>query len=401
MDATIERIKEALNAARAERDRRLSDTDVVNGVARRLRLFSNFESLGEDARRAVVVAGEVLDIDSGEAICILGERDERVNYLLEGMVRIETADGSIRDLHAGDGPARHALDEPGYKVAGIIATHPSRVFRIDPSKLPGTPLPGSANPAPPSAYAETFSGQQLAMLVGALRNEHRGLNGVASAPGNTVEVAVGDRTLGVDFELPDLESTRTPVLHRDEPEPVVVSVAPLVEPLAATPPSAPVDPLLGMTRAFEAELRRYVDGIRSEERARAQAKLKGYAEKLKAQAEEQLRNKVKMVKARFEQANVAREQDIRKRYEQLLDLANRLTRQKAEINQARQQIEDKLKRAETLHRELAELGGVVSGHLDQIDEMLPADDSELNQELAGGQGLDPSAAESMPVVNGH
>jgi len=397
----MERIKEALNAARAERDRRLSDSDVVNGVARRLRLFSNFEQLGEDARRAVVAAGEILDVDSGEAICTLGERDERVNYLLEGMVRIETADGSIRDLHAGDGPARHALDEPGYKVAGIIATHPSRIFRIDPAQLPGTPVAGSVEPAPASAYADTFSGQQLAMLVGALRNEHRGLNGVASAPGNTVEVALGDRTLGVDFVLPDLESTRTPPLQRDESDYATASVAPVAESIAPAPAVAPADPLQTITRAFEAELKRHVDGIRHEERSRAQIKLKGYAEKLKVQAEEQLRNKIKVVKARFEQAHAAREQDIRKRYEQLLELANRLTRQKAEIHQARQQIEDKLKRAETLHRELAELGGVVSGHLDQIDEMLPVDDSELNHELAAAQDEGPTPDEAVPVAVSH
>ena len=395
----MERIKEALNAARAERDRRVSDSDVVNGVARRLRLFSNFEHLGEDARRAVVAVGEVLDIDSGEAICSLGERDERVNYLLEGMVRIETADGSTRDLHAGDGPARHALDEPGYKVAGITATHPSRIFRVDPSRLPGTPLPGNAEAAPTSAYAETFSGQQLAMLVGALRNEHRGLNGVASAPGNTVEVAVGDQTLGVDIELADLESTRTPPLSRDEPDDSVATYRPT--PVVAEPPA---DPLHGMTRAFEAELRGYINGIRTDERARAQTKLKGYAEKLKAQAEEQLRSKVKAVKARFEQAHVTREQDIRRRYEQLLDLANRLTRQKAEINQARQQIEEKLKRAETLHRELAELGGVVSGHLDEIDGMLPVDDSDFTRELAGSQSLQstqPTTSEPAPYAVNH
>lgn len=387
----MERIKEALNAARAERDRRLNDGDIVNGVARRLRLFSNFEHLGEDARRAVVAVGEVLDIDSGEAICSLGERDERVNYLLEGMVRIETADGTTRDLHAGDGPARHALDEPGYKVAAIVATHPCRIFRIDPATLPGTPVAASADPAASHAYADTFSGQQLAMLVGALRNEHRGLNGVAAAPAANPEVTVGDRTLGLDIEVPDLDSTRHPPLQRDEPESTVASSPEQVAVVA----SPPADPLLGMTRAFEAELRRYVDGIRLEERARAQAKLKGYAEKLKTQAEEQLRARVKAVKARFEQANVSREQDIRKRYEQLLELANRLTRQKAEISQARQQIEEKLKRAESLHRELAELGGVVSGHLDEIDGMLPLDDSEFQHGLAVGvEGQDASRADT-------
>jgi hypothetical protein len=385
----MERIKEALNAARAERDRRLSDTDIVNGVARRLRLFASFEHLGEDARRAVAAAGEIMDVDSGEAICHLGERDECVNYLLEGMVRIETADGSSRDLHAGDGPARHALDEPGYKIASITATHPSRVFRIDPLRLPGTPTVGSTTAAPVGAYAETFSGQQLAMLVGALRNEHRGLNGVAEAPNQNADVAVGERTLGVEFELPDLESTRKPALPSDESSGMTAGVG-------------AADALASLTQAFEAQVRQHVDGIRQEERARAQVKLKAYGDRLKGQAEEQLRTKVKAIRARFEQANAAREQDIRKRYAQLLELANRLTRQKAEINQARQQIEEKLGRAETLHRELAELGGVVSGHLDQIDEMLPADDSDMNRELSTpGPAAEPVAGytvEPVPVT---
>jgi len=390
----MERIKEALNAARAERDRRLNDTDHVNGVARRLRLFSGFENLGEDARRAVAAAGEIMDVDSGETICHLGERDECVNYLLEGMVRIETADGSTRDLHAGDGPARHALDEPGYKIASIVATHPSRVFRIDPMRLPGTPAVGTTTAAPVGAYAETFSGQQLAMLVGALRNEHRGLNGVAEAPHHDTDVAVGERTLGVEFELPDLESTRKPALSNDEPEAVVGDAAPAPQ----------TDPLTSLAMAFTAQVRQHVDAIRREERTRAQVKLKAYSDRLKAQAEEQLRTKVKAIRARFEQANAAREQDIRKRYAQLLELANRLTRQKAEINLARQQIEEKLGRAETLHRELAELGGVVSGHLDQIDQMLPADDSDMNRELAtAGEAVEPVGkvtVETVPAAAG-
>ncbi|MGE0861731.1 MAG: hypothetical protein AB7I01_20630 [Gammaproteobacteria bacterium] len=348
----------------------MQDTETQHAVARRLRLFSSFEGLGEDARRAVVAAGEVRDVESGESICVLGERDEHVHYLLEGMVRLEMADGSMRDLHAGDGPARQALDEPGYKLASIVATHPSRVFRIDPASLPGTPAPGSVTPAPAASFTETFSGQQLAALVGALRSEHQGLAGVASAPpAVSPDGGLGERTVsGVELDLPDLESTRGPQpVARDEPD--------------SPPPATPGDPLASLTRAFEADLRRVVDTLRAEERTRAQFKLKAYADKLKLQAEEQLKAKARAMRARYEQANAAREADIRKRYEQLLDLANRLTRQKAEINQARQQIEDKLKRAESLHRELAELGGVVSGHLEQIDEMLPADDGELERDL--------------------
>ena len=82
-----------------------------------------------------------------------------------------------------------------------------------------------------------------------------------------------------------------------------------------------------------------------------------------------------------------------------------MTRQKAEISQARQQIEEKLKRAETLHRELAELGGVVSGHLDEIDGMLPLDDSEFQNGLTVGvEGQDANQAgtpDTPPHAVGH
>lgn len=372
----MERIKEALNGARAERERKLAAEQADGSLARRLRLFSTFEHLAEDVRRAVLAAGEIREFDGGETICAIGDRDEYVNYLLDGMVRMETADGASRLLHAGDGPSRFALDEAGEKTATVVALHPVRVFRITPAQLIVALEAAESQPLPTSAYTETFNGQQLAMLVGALREEHRGLSGVAAtrtspAPASTPEVLVGDHTLGISLDVgtPDLESTRGPVPPDDG-----ALESPPAQALAAV---LPMDAISTMTRTFESELRQHVENVRNAERAHAQIRIKAYAAKLKAKAEEEIRAKVKIVRSRYEQAHAARELDLRKRYEQLLALANRLARQKAEIYQARHQMEEKLKRAEQLHRELSELGGMVSHQLDQIDGLLPTDDSEL------------------------
>ncbi len=89
-------------------------------------------------------------------------------------------------------------------------------------------------------------------------------------------------------------------------------------------------------------------------------------------------------------AHREREQALTARYRQLLGLANQLARQKAAIYAARHQIEDKLKRAEQLHRELAELGGQVTSQLDRIDELLPGDSA-----------TDPSGPPVGPREAGH
>ncbi len=379
----MERIKEALNGARVERERKLAAEQADGSLARRLRLFSAFEHLAEDVRRAVLAAGEVQEFESNQFICSVGEHDDFVNYLLDGMVRIETPDGTSRLLHAGDGPARFALDEAGEKTATVVALHPVRVFRITPSQLMTAIEAAESQPPPMASYTETFNGQQLAMLVGALREEHRGLSGVA-ADTRTVaavpEVLVGDNTIGVmlDVGSPDLESTRNP-LPRDD--------GALDAPPAEFAASAlPGDVISTMTRAFEAELRRHVESVRSAERAHAQIRIKAYAAKLKAKAEQEIRAKIVTIRSRYENAHSAREADLRKRYEQLLALANRLARQKAEVYQARHQMEEKLKRAEQLHRELSELGGMVSSQLDQIDGLLPSDDIELRYLSDGKPG---------------
>jgi hypothetical protein len=238
----------------------------------------------------------------------------------------------------------------------------------------------------------TYTGEQLARLVTVLNTEHQGLSGIA-APG----VSIGESTLGVDIDLtaPDLEATHAPLSRASDV--FDITSAPLAS-AVPLPPAPHDDPLHALTRTFEEHLREYVEAVRYAERDRVLAKARKQIHKLKKQAEEQLREKLRAINSRYAAAYAERDADIRKRYAQLLSLANRLAQQKAEINRARGLIDEKLKRAEQLHRELTDLGGQVSTSLDALDDAL-IDDALPEpwpeggaQVFAGGGGSSESPA---------
>ena len=117
--------------------------------------------------------------------------------------------------------------------------------------------------------------------------------------------------------------------------------------------------------------RRYVEQVRVEERRRAQAQLQQHAKRLQALAEAQLRAKIETVRERYQAAVIARERKLRERYEHLIAMANKITRQKAAIYQARRQLEDKLGLAEQVHHELAQIGLTVTRQLHDLENMIP------------------------------
>ncbi len=99
--------------------------------------------------------------------------------------------------------------------------------------------------------------------------------------------------------------------------------------------------------------------------------------KLKQAAETQLRAKVVTIRDRYQAAHVAKEKKLRDRYEHLIALANKMTRQKAAIYQARRQLEDKLRLAEKVHNELAQIGLTVTRQLNDLEAMIPDEGENL------------------------
>ncbi len=390
----MERIKDALEQARRARDKALQEstlnelktgsTNDVNDLidARRIRERIPFNQLTAHEQQVLIAAGEVLRIEAGTPVFVSGTEDHYVYYLLEGAVSIASDNSQGQTLYAYQESALLPLDEAGAKTHTVTAVIASRVFRIAKSTLQApVPTPGTA-PAPPPVeeetprdlYTHTYSGEQLAQLVEQLHQDSQQLVSDYSASKSARpldEVRFGENTIGVkiDAPTPNLEATIAP--------PGVAQEA-LAQTTSGLPSRDEINDEIGrFTRDLEVRFRRYVQQVRSEERKRAQAQLQQHAKRLQALAEQQLRAKIETVRERYQAAYIAREKKLRERYEHLIAMANKMTRQKAAIYQARRQLEDKLRLAEQVHNELAQIGLTVTRQLNDLEGMIP-DEEQAN-----------------------
>lgn len=236
------------------------------------------------------------------------------------------------------------------------------------SLLDRPPRAAGEETVPPALYTETQSGQQLADLVGALHAEHealaRELPATASTGGS--EVKFGETTLSVHFD--DLSLA-------DE-DPLSATAGAGADDDAARRARMRLaldDEISQFTLELEARFRRYVEAVKAQERARYHAQLKAHAGRLQKLAEQQLRAKLATIRERYRAAHKAQEHQLRERYQHLIGLANKVTQQKAGIYEARRQLEDKLRQAEQVHHELAQIGLSVTRQLSDLESLIPSE----------------------------
>ncbi len=385
----MERIKDALEQARRAREKAILESTLnevrtggsadVNDLidARRIRERTPFNKLSAGDQQRLIAAGEVRRFDSAAVVFQAGEADECLHYLLEGAVSIASDSSAPQTLYAYQDAALMPLDDAGTKTHTVRAVIPSRVFRINATTLaamadvaaptaPSAPPPAEPE-IPRELYTQTYSGDQLAQLVEQLHADRAHLaagNGEVPKPtGNLDEVRFGENTLGVKLEVPatSINDFDVQTLNNND-----------TAPTASLPSREEINDEIGrFMRALEGRFRRYVLEVRAEERRRAQAQLQTHAKRLQALAEQQLRTKVETIRERYQTALLAREKKLRERYEHLIAMANKVTRQKAAIYQARRQLEDKLRLAEQVHNELAQIGLTVTRQLNDLEGMIP------------------------------
>lgn len=378
----MERIKKALEEARATREQALKAelerlvqhralandaSDPVEArfdavTERRIREFMPLRGLPADRLRAAIALGQVFGLASGEIIFAAGDRHEYSHFLLEGAVQFLEDDRVMRRLDATDIEALRPLDEPGAQRWTAAAELPSRIFRV-PRALLGGPddLSATVAPMPPATYADTHSGEELAALVARIDAErHR-----TSSPPAELPVAPLEAT-SYDFDIDGLagESALPP------PE----APPPLVE-QHQQQDSAARDRLAEAMAVLEQRLRRHIADVRAQERANYETRMRHRLLELKQKAEAELRRKLIKLRERDKELLAQREALLRERYAQLQRIANRFTHQKAQIQQARRELEDKLRAADLIHRELNELGQSVTRQLDDLDHVFGAGDT--------------------------
>lgn len=366
----MERIKQALEEAR---ERALVgqtpapfQSDGPAALAQRIRALSPISELPVASQDAVVAAGNVLSFEAGAGILNAGDKDDCLHYLLQGELSLLNEHEPARSLQGDQPAARLPIDQAGVKRHTVIAVSPSWIFRIGRPQLERLAPVLPEGPLPVEAYADTYSGQELAALVGAIQADHEALIPEAgqadTPPAVREEVRFGETTLGVELPptLPEVET-----LGAGPETPI-----PVTGPATISPPSIE-DELSLFMRELDARFGRYVQAVRAQERTRYEVLLQTHAARLQKLAEQQLRSKLETIRARYQAAHEDKARRLRERYEHLIALTHKVTRQKAAIYQARRELEDKLRLANRVHQELAQLGRNVTRQLDELEGVIP------------------------------
>ncbi|MEM7467091.1 MAG: cyclic nucleotide-binding domain-containing protein [Pseudomonadota bacterium] len=222
---------------------------------------------------------------------------------------------------------------------------------------------------PENDYAQTATGKRLADLIDEMeRSQHVLNNGV----------------VGTEDERTGVESNSTPPLDMD-----VTGGADRVQHLSETanpnillvdtniPLPAEIDladnkiddlnlnddPIAAMMREFENRMR---DQLNQQVKQQVSKIEEGYGRKLKRLqqvAAQEVKKRQAAYKRKVDVHYKQKELQLRKHYHKLMALANKVTAQKAQLQDARRQFEDKLHAANALYKEVEDMRATLKQHL--------------------------------------
>ena len=141
----------------------------------------------------------------------------------------------------------------------------------------------------------------------------------------------------------------------------------------AKQPAAAADPELSQAIAgMEAVFQRFAEA----ERRRYEQQLAEWKEQLKKATMIVIKKQVDAARARWIQNQAGNQAKVAEHYQKLKVLADKVARQKAQIQKAKNELEQKLEVADRLHDEFDEIRNVLDGQLGAIDALDESDDSD-------------------------
>jgi peroxiredoxin len=230
----------------------------------------------------------------------------------------------------------------------------------------GGRAPGSGE-ASHDALGDTHLGRSLKELIKEIGKEkdavHRGLES-AEAPGaESQDAASLDLTASrFDQDLEVAVSTQRRAAGDAAPA--------ADESSAIEDPATAADPEISQAMSgMEAVLQRFAEA----ERRRCEQQLAEWKEQLKKATMIVIKKQVDTARARWMQSQGVNQARVAAQYQKLKALADKVARQKAQIQKAKQELEQKLEVADRLHNEFDEIRNVLDGQIGAIDAL---DESE-------------------------
>ena len=149
------------------------------------------------------------------------------------------------------------------------------------------------------------------------------------------------------------------------------SSAPQGVAVTTDPASGEIDAeVLQATSGVETLLRRFAEA----ERRRYENELAQWKEQLKTATMIVIGKQVEIARAKWMQSQSANEAKVAQHYRRLKVLADKVARQKQQIQQAKKELEQMLEAANRLHNEFAETRHVLDGRIGAIDALNKGDD---------------------------
>lgn len=244
----------------------------------------------------------------------------------------------------------------------------------------GPPLAGGE--IPHDSLGDTQLGRSLKELIKEIGKEKEAL---------TQRVAAGESAAGADQDSDDFdpsqtrfdqalelaasaagtpESTATP--SEGEPETTPAPTPSASDEVSETP-RADLDPeIVQAVAGMEAVLKRFAEA----ERRRSEEKIAEWKVQLKKATMIVIKKQVDTARAKWMQNLSANEARIAEHYRRLKGLADKVAKQKAQIQAAKKELEQKLEVADRLHTEFDEIRQVLGGQIGAIDALEKNDEGE-------------------------
>jgi len=247
----------------------------------------------------------------------------------------------------------------------------------------------STDPIPRDLYDDTYVGQSLADLIDQMHSRHKQL---------LTPNANGTGTDAQAVDVIDLESFQAeveevlPVIARqapalsladDESHAAVDEAQPMADHasslygteagIGTSPGNEPAlddadaDDIGELMRSIEATVRTQLERSIEVQREVVRNELAERVSTVKQAAIREVRKQVEAYRDRYRTEHAHREEKLKGQYDKLMELAHRISRQKAELQTARKDLQLKLDATSRLQSEIDSLRTNLSGHLDSFD----------------------------------
>ncbi len=215
-------------------------------------------------------------------------------------------------------------------------------------------------------YAQTVTGQRLADLINEIDEKRSGLT---SAERSNDEPAVPASRLSLD-ELINIAPDDSELSRADTAGVLLVDThAPM--PLAQDDSLNDGlfdddDDITQIIRDFEYRMRDYVENVAHKRAAEVEARYQDKLKRLRKAAAIEVRKRQDLSRRRYEQLYKKKELGLRAHYKKLMALANKISEQKAQLQQAKRQFDEKLAAANAVYKQVEDLRKTLRQHIGDL-----------------------------------